>query len=108
MGLGSTAKKVQVLADRAEQVYTQIMELREQIAELRETVDKTGQRVDELHVRSEKQWAVIQAMAEEQGVDVEQVLTEAAIEEVDVGGEETDAEAETDHAVEAEPDEEAA
>ena len=83
MGLGSTAQKLQVMAERAEQVYSQIMELREQIAALRETVEHTGDRVEEIDLRTEKQSALITAIAEEQGIDVDAVLTEAAIEDAD-------------------------
>lgn len=96
MGLGSTAKKVQVLADRAEQMYKQVGELREQITELRETVDSTGERVERLDRRTEKQWAVLTAIAEEQDIDVEKVLTEAAIDEVDSSDESTDPETDTE------------
>ena len=82
MGLGSTAKKIQTLAERAEQLYSQILELREQMAELRETVEATGTLTRELDRRSQQQWAIIQAIAEAEGIDVDAVLTEAAIEEV--------------------------
>ncbi len=84
MGLGSTAKKIQTLAERAEQLYSQILELREQMAELRETVEATGTLTRELDRRSQQQWAIIQAIAEAEGIDVDAVLTEAAIEEVEV------------------------
>ena len=82
MGLGSTTKKIQLLAERAEQMYNQVMELRDQITELRETVEETGDRVEGLDRRSAQQWEVIQAMATELDVDVDAVLTEAAIEDV--------------------------
>lgn len=83
MGLGSTTKKIQLLAERAEQMVAQVGELRDQITELRETVEDTGDRVEGLDRRSEQQWEILQAVAAEQGIDVEAVLTEAAIEEVD-------------------------
>ena len=87
MGLGSTTKKIQILAERAEQMYAQVGELRDQITELRETVEATGQRVERLDRRSEHQWEILQAIAMEQGIDVDQVLTEAAIEDIDQGTE---------------------
>ena len=90
MGLGSTTKKIQLLAERAEQLYAQIGELREQINELRTTVEATGRTVDDLERRSEKQWALLVAIAEAQDVDVEQVLTEAAIEDLEVETEATE------------------
>lgn len=83
MGLGSTAKKIQTLAERAEQLYSQMMELRDQIRELRERVERTDERIEHLDVRNAKQWALLKAIAEEQGIDVDEVLTAAAIEEVE-------------------------
>ncbi len=94
MGLGSTAQKLQAMAERAEQLYAQVMELRDQIADLRETVEDTGRDVDELMLRSEKQWALLQAIADEQGIDVDSVLTEAAIEEIEPPAGEATSEAE--------------
>lgn len=83
MGLGSTTKKIQVIADKAEQVYAQVDELREQLTELRAKVDTTHDTVTELKVKHEQNRALLEALAEEQGVDVEQVLTEASIDDVD-------------------------
>jgi uncharacterized coiled-coil DUF342 family protein len=98
MGLGSTTKKIQTIADKAEQVYAQVDELREQLTELRAKVDTTHDTVTELKVRHEQNRALLEALAEEQGIDVEQVLTEAAIDDVDArtseethGGSETSA-----------------
>jgi uncharacterized coiled-coil DUF342 family protein len=83
MGLGSTTKKIQIIADKAEQVYAQVDELREQLTELRAKVDTTHETVTELKVKHEQNRALLEALAEEQGVDVEQVLTEASIDDVD-------------------------
>lgn len=83
MGLGSTTKKIQIIADKAEQVYAQVDELREQLAELRTKVDATHDTVSELKVKHEQNRALLEALAEEQGIDVEQVLTEASIDDVD-------------------------
>lgn len=83
MGLGSTTKKIQIIADKAEQVYAQVDELREQLAEVRTKVDNTHGTISELKVKHEQNRALLEALAEQQGVDVEQVLTEAAIDDVD-------------------------
>lgn len=83
MGLGSTAKKIQLLAERAEQLYSQVGELRDQIHELRETVEATGRKVDTIETRNERQWVVLRQLAEEQGIDVDVVLAEASIETVE-------------------------
>lgn len=89
MGLGSTAKTLQTLADRAEQLYEQIVELQQRIVNLEESVDETTDRVRTLEAESEKQTALLEAIAREQGIDVEQLLADAAIEEAEVGDEQT-------------------
>lgn len=86
MGLGGTTKKIQLLAERAEQLYQQVGEVLEQMKALRETVEHTGERVDDLARENEKQNALIYALAEERGIDIETVLTEAAIEDVETRG----------------------
>ena len=48
MGLGSTAKKLQQIADMAEDVYARLNQLREQVVETRETVDETKARVEKM------------------------------------------------------------
>ena len=83
MGLGSTAKKIQTVADRAEQLYKQLVDVRERVMELEETAAETGDRIETIETEQEKQRAVLAAIAEEQGIDVEQVLADAAIEDLD-------------------------
>lgn len=84
MGLGSTAKKLQTLAERAEQLYTQLKALQERVIELEESVDATTDRVAELENDSEKQLVLLKAIAREHDIDVEQVLAEAAIDEAEL------------------------
>lgn len=95
MGLGGTAKKIQALAERAEQTYEQMMELRERIVHLEESVDETNARVSGLRVESEKQRVLLEAIAEEHGIDSEQLLAEAAIEEAEPAGGDAEGGAET-------------
>ena len=83
MGLGSTAKKIQTVADRAEQLYKQLVDVRKRVMELEETADETGDRVATIETEQEKQRAVLDAIAEQQGIDVEQALADAAIEDLD-------------------------
>ena len=83
MGLGSTAKKIQTVADRAEQLYKQLVDVRERVMELEEVAAETGDRVETIETEQEKQRAVLNAIAEQQGIDVEQVLADAAIEDLD-------------------------
>lgn len=92
MGLGSTAKKLQQIADMAEDVYARLNQLREQVAETRKTVDETKDRVDELDRELAEQRALVEALAEEQGIDVEAITAEVHVVDAeavaDEGGEE--------------------
>lgn len=83
MGLGSTTKKIQTIADKAEQVYAQVDEVRKQLEDLRGKVDTTHETVETLEVRHEQNRALLEALAEEQGIDVEEVITEAAIDDAE-------------------------
>ncbi|WP_424015249.1 DUF5798 family protein [Halorubrum xinjiangense] len=79
MGFGDTAKKIQTLADRAERTYKKISELRDEVDETQETVIDTSERVKTLENEMAEQRAVLDAVAEEVGVDLERVSTEAHI-----------------------------
>ncbi len=90
MGLGSTTKKIQLLAERAEQLYARLNEVQEEMVHLRENLDETHDSVTTLKHHSRENRALLEAIAEEQGVDVDAVLTEAAIEDVDAAAESDD------------------
>jgi predicted nuclease with TOPRIM domain len=79
MGFGSTAKKLQQVVDMAEDVYTRLNQLREQMSEMRETVVETRDRVDELDTELAEQRAILNALAEERGVDVEAITAEVHV-----------------------------
>jgi methyl-accepting chemotaxis protein len=83
VGLGDTAKKIQTVADRAEQTYKRLEELRQQVNETRETVNDTHERVSALETEMTEQRALLEALAAESGVDVDAVLTEAVIQEAE-------------------------
>ena len=83
MGLGGATKKLQKVADMGEELYGRINELREQMLEVRETVQETNERVAALENKVDGQAAILEALAEKEGVDVEELLTEAAIEEAE-------------------------
>ncbi|MFC4986584.1 MULTISPECIES: DUF5798 family protein [Saliphagus] len=83
MGLGSTAKKIQIVSERAEQVYKQIQELQQRIIHLERKLEDTHDTATALDHRIEENRALLVAIAEEQGVDVDQVTTQAAIDDAD-------------------------
>lgn len=97
MGLGGTAKKLQRMIDMAEQTYNRLNEVREQLNTLRETVEQTGARVADLEAEQRDQRALLEALADEQGIDVDEVLADAGQGGAD-GTAETDGQpAETDN-----------
>jgi peptidoglycan hydrolase CwlO-like protein len=87
MGLGSTAKKLQQVADMAEDVYRKLNDLREQVVETKETVNETERRVDALASEAAEQRALLEAIAEEQGVDLDAVTATAHIGEAEAQAE---------------------
>ncbi len=60
MGLGSTAKKIQKVADIAEDLYKKVNELKTQLEDLRSTVDETNTRVDGMERELAEQRALIE------------------------------------------------
>ncbi|MDS0259282.1 DUF5798 family protein [Haloarcula sp. S1CR25-12] len=83
MGLGSTAKKLQKVADIADELYAKVNEQREQLQELRGAVEETNTRVTEMDRELGQQRALLEAIAEEQGLDADEILTEAVIEDAE-------------------------
>lgn len=86
MGFGSTAKKLQKVVDMADDLYAKLNEQKEQLQELRNTVEETSDRVEAVDREQAKQRALLEAIAEEQGLDTEAVLTEAVIEDAEADG----------------------
>jgi uncharacterized coiled-coil DUF342 family protein len=83
MGLGNTAKKIQRVADMAEKLYQKIDELREQVNEVRAHVETTSRKVERIERDMDQQRAVLDALAREQGIDVDSLLAETTIEEAE-------------------------
>jgi uncharacterized coiled-coil DUF342 family protein len=83
MGLGSTAKKLQKVVDMADELYAKINEQKEQLQELRSTVDETNTRVTDIDRELGQQRALLAALAEQQGLDTDEILTDAVIEDAE-------------------------
>jgi len=79
MGLGSTAKKLQQVTDMAEDVYARLNQLREQVTETRATVDETKSRVEEMDHELAEQRAILETLAEREGIDVDAVTAEVHV-----------------------------
>ncbi|NKE35937.1 hypothetical protein GWG54_08905 [Natronococcus sp. JC468] len=86
MGLGSTAKKIQGLSERAEAMYKQVQELQQRIIHLEEEVDETNDTAQRLDHQLTEQRELLLAIAEEQGIDGEQILADAAIDQAELEG----------------------
>ncbi|SDQ44654.1 DUF5798 family protein [Natronobacterium texcoconense] len=84
MGLTSTAKKLQGLSDRAEAMYKQVQKLQERIIGLEEEMDDTHDTVKRLDHQISEQRELLIAIADEQGLDGEQILADAAIDEAEL------------------------
>ncbi|WP_313695015.1 DUF5798 family protein [Halorarum halobium] len=78
MGLGSTAKKIQTVADTAEKLYARVNEMREEVDRMRDTVSTTEQRVERVEGELAEQRALVVALAEERGIDPDAVVEEVA------------------------------
>lgn len=96
MGFGSTAKKVQKLANLAEKTYKRLNELREQVQEVRSTVDETGTRVERLESEVREQRAILDAVARELDVDPDGIVDELESDATDSSPETEDAAATED------------
>ncbi|XVH31295.1 DUF5798 family protein [Haloferacaceae archaeon DSL9] len=93
MGLGSTTKKIQTVAETAEKMYNRLNEVREQVESTQETVQVTGERVRQLESEIVEQRALLNAIAEELDVDLDAVTAEAHIAEAEARAAEAEARA---------------
>ena len=92
MGLGSATKKIQQVADTAEKLYEKLNELRAQVQAMREDVTETRQRVDAVEHQVDRQAVLLEALAEKEGIDVDRLYAEAAIEEAEPADDDGDGE----------------
>lgn len=83
MGLGSTAKKLQKVADIADELYTKVNEQKQQLQALRDTVEETNDHVSDIDRELAQQRALLEALADQQGLDADAILTEAVIEDAE-------------------------
>jgi len=77
MGLGSTAKKIQTVADTAEKMYRRLNALRKEVESTKRTVEDTGGRVQSLDAEIAEQRVILEALGEELDVDIEAAVDDA-------------------------------
>ncbi|WP_181686300.1 DUF5798 family protein [Halorhabdus salina] len=81
MGFGDTAKKLQKVTGMAEDLYEKMNDLRGQIQSLREELETTSEQVNEMERDLAEQRALLEALAEEQGLDVDAIVADTHIED---------------------------
>jgi len=89
MNISQAVKRIQQLADLVEKLIQQSNELRERVIGVEETVDDTNGRLEDLERAVERQSALLEALAEQEGIDVEAVA--ADVEDRAAGGADRDA-----------------
>lgn len=68
--LGNAGQKISRMVDLAETLYEKVVELREEVQALRETTRETRDRVADLEAEVAGQRALLEALAEAEGLDV--------------------------------------
>lgn len=74
--LGNAGQKITRIVDLAEELYERVVELREQVSELRETTQDTHDRVAGLEHEVAAQRALLEALAEAEGLDVDELRSD--------------------------------
>ena len=74
--LGNAGKKLQKMVDLAEELYERMNDLREQLQKLQETVEDTNERVSVIEEDLAANRALLEALADEQDLDVDSVVDE--------------------------------
>ncbi|QLH83039.1 DUF5798 family protein [Halosimplex pelagicum] len=92
MGFGDTAKKIQRVSDIAEKLYERLNQVIEQVQDLKERVESTSDQLDSMDRELAEQRAIVEALAEQQGVDPDAVVAERLPDpEAESEGDESDA-----------------
>lgn len=90
MPFGDTAKSIQKVATTAENVYERINEVGDRLIETQEAVAETRTQVERLEAELAEQRAILDALAESEGLDLDSITAEAHIDEAERPGEATD------------------
>jgi DNA-binding transcriptional regulator GbsR (MarR family) len=95
MDIAGTKQKIQRVVKVAEETYKKINQVIEQVEQLQEDLEQTSQQVDYIEREQADQRALLEALAEEQGLDVEAILDDVEyperLQETDDDGDSTDA-----------------
>ncbi len=77
MALGGTAKKLQKVANAAEELYGKMNEVIGRLTDLETEVERTSAQVDHIEYDLAEQRAILEAIADADGLDVNAVLESA-------------------------------
>ena len=77
MDITGTKKKIQRVSKLAEESYKKMNQLVEQVQRMQADLETTSEQVDHIEYDLAEQRAILDALAAEQGLDVEQLLAEA-------------------------------
>ncbi|MFC7045221.1 DUF5798 family protein [Halobacteriaceae archaeon GCM10025711] len=80
MGLGSTAKKLEKMVDLADKLYNKVNELLEKLQETKQSVENTNERVGAIEADLADHRKLLEALAEDQGLDVDELLDDESSE----------------------------
>lgn len=69
--LGDATKKIQKLSTLAEKMYKKVNELQTRVEETTRTVNDTSDRVAKLEVELAEQRALLEAIADDHGIDID-------------------------------------
>lgn len=90
MDIAGTKKKIQRATKVAEESYKKMNEMMEKIQLLQEDLETTSQQVDYIEYELAEQRVLLEALAQQQGVDVAQLLEDADLPEKPAGSVEDD------------------
>jgi hypothetical protein len=76
MPFGDTAKKVQRVTELAEKLYKRVNRIVEQVQALRERAEQTSEQIEAIDRELAEQRALVEAVAEAEGLDVEAIIEE--------------------------------
>ncbi len=74
MDIAGTKQKIQRVVKVGEETYKKINQVIEQVEQLREDLEKTSEQVDHIEREQAEQRALLESLAEEQGLDVDATL----------------------------------
>ncbi len=96
MDIAGTKKRIQRATKVAEESYKKMNEMLERMQRMQEDIETTSEQVDRIEYDVARQRALIEAIADKQGIDTEEILAAADLPEPPESLTETETEAESE------------